>query len=558
MKKRLVVSLLCAAMAASLASACGNTSQQADSASESGSAQESGDEEESGEGAEEEKESEEESDGTEESKDTAKPAKKAEVESATAEQVQEFMKDSDENTVLVDARPQESYSGWALEGAANGGHLKNAALFSARWLDCEYAESAPREAYLERAMEDQGITEGKEVIVYDYTGEQALDVAGYFIEQGIEDVLVFQADELIDAGKDLESYENYDRFLPTEIVKSISDVKTGKEKELSKEAKAVIGNDLSKVVLVDVGWGNARSSSYFSPGHVPGAVHINTDSYERPRVYVAEKRADYAKEWRLISLEEFRDSVCTQYGITKDSVVILTGTSTSPQGRLGFMLRSLGVKVYAMSGALTAWTYNGYELDTDEDTLVVPESVKSFGSDTIANPDEILWMDDIKAILKGEKEGQVADNRGEDEWKGEYSGYSYHDLAGMIEGSVWCEQGNEEEGEFFDNADGTPRTQAELKAYLESNGLDTKKTIAFFCGDSWGAAKISYWCQSVDLDNVMEWGNGWIPWSNEGNEFIDHNGDKVHYDKYLDTVVDEDGNDVRDGVNILDDAAEEE
>ena len=233
MKKRLVVSLLCAAMAASLASACGNTSQQADSASESESAQESGDEEESGEGAEEEKESEEESDGTEESKDTVKPAEKAEVESATAEQVQEFMKDSDENTVLVDARPQESYSGWALEGAANGGHLKNAALFSARWLDCEYAAAAPREAYLERAMEDQGITEGKEVIVYDYTGEQASDVAGYFIEQGIEDVLVFQADELIDAGKDLESYKNYDRFLPTEIVKSISDVKSGKEKELS-------------------------------------------------------------------------------------------------------------------------------------------------------------------------------------------------------------------------------------------------------------------------------------------------------------------------------------
>ena len=420
MKKRLVVSLLCAAMAASLASACGNTSQQADSASESGSAQESGDEEESGEGAEEEKESEEESDGTEESKDTAKPAEKVEVESATAEQVQEFMKDSDENTVLVDARPQESYSGWALEGAANGGHLKNAALFSARWLDCEYAAAAPREAYLERAMEDQGITEGKEVIVYDYTGEQASDVAGYFIEQGIEDVLVFQADELIDAGKDLESYENYDRFLPTEIVKSISDVKSGKEKELSEEAKAVIGEDLSKVVLVDVSWGNARSSSYFSPGHVPGAVHINTDSYERPRVYVPEKRSDYAKEWRLISLEEFRDSVCTQYGITKDSTVILTGTSTSPQGRLAFMLRSLGVKVYVMSGALTAWTYNGYELDTDADTLVIPESVKSFGSDTIANPDEILWMDDIKAILKGEKEGQVADNRGEDEWKGEF------------------------------------------------------------------------------------------------------------------------------------------
>ena len=309
---------------------------------------------------------------------------------------------------------------------------------------------------------------------------------------------------------------------------------------------------------MDVSWGNAKSSTYFSVGHVPGAVHINTDSYERPRVYVPEKRADYAKEWRLISLEEFRDSVCTQYGITKDSTVIITGTATSPQGRLGFMLRSLGVKTYAMSGALTAWKYNGYELDTAEDTLVIPESVKEFGTDKIANPDEILWMDDIKDILSRKKEGQVADNRGEDEWKGENSGYSYHDLAGRIDGSIWCLQGDDENGEYFDNVDGTPRTQEELQAYMEGNGLDTSKTVAFFCGDSWGAAKIAYWCQSVDLNNIKEWGNGWIPWSNEGNEFIDHNGTKVHYDKYQDAVVDENGKVVSDGTNILADPEPEE
>lgn len=183
-----------------------------------------------------------------ESRDSKKPEKQkssvettVDVESATASQVEEFMRDSDENTMLVDARPQEAYSGWALEGAANGGHLKNAALFSARWLDCEYSESASREAYLERALKDQDITEDKEVIVYDYTGEQAPAVAGYLKEQGIENVSVFKANQLIDAGTDLESYENYDRFIPTEIVKSISDVKTGKEETLSDEAKAVVG-----------------------------------------------------------------------------------------------------------------------------------------------------------------------------------------------------------------------------------------------------------------------------------------------------------------------------
>ena len=66
---------------------------------------------------------------------------------------------------------------------------------------------------------------------------------------------------MIDAGTDLESYTNYDRFLPTEIVKSISDVKTGKSTELSEEAKAIVGDNMDKVVLVDVSWGNAKSSS---------------------------------------------------------------------------------------------------------------------------------------------------------------------------------------------------------------------------------------------------------------------------------------------------------
>ena len=539
MKKRVVAVLLSAAIVATLASGCADSAKGRDTQKNT---------------TETKTEESEELGKKETSKTTGK---KIEVDSATEEEVLAFMNDSDEKTVLVDARPQENYSGWALEGAKNGGHLKNAVLFSARWLDCEYADEAPRDAYLKRAMKDQKITKDTEVIVYDYTGKQADDVASYLKNQGIEKVTKFQANKLIDVGKNLETYKNHDMFLPTEIVKNISDVKTGKETELTTEAKAIVGEDVSKVVLVDVGWGNAKQSSYFSTGHVPGAIHINTDSYERPRVYVPEKRSEYAKEWRLISLEEFRDSLCPQYGITKDSIVIMTGTATSPQGRLGFMLRSLGVKVYAMSGALTAWTYNEYEMDTDSSTLVIPKSVENFGSDTIANPDEILWMDDIKAILSGKIEGQVADNRSEEEWKGKSSGYSYHDLAGKIEGSIWCLQGDSENGEYFDNVDNTPRTQEELKAYMEGNGLDTSKTVAFFCGDSWGAAHIAYFSQSVDLNNIKEWGNGWIPWSNEGNEFIDHNGKKVRYDKYQDAVVDENGKVVNDGVNILNDAPTE-
>ncbi|WP_300408914.1 rhodanese-like domain-containing protein [Lagierella sp.] len=500
----------------------------------------------------------EETKGEEISKSYGNDAKMSDFEMAKIEDVHRAMENPEGDILLVDSRPQESYSGWALEGAKNGGHLKNAVLFSSRWLDCEYSAKAPREAYLERAMADQGITKEKNIIVYDYSGNHAAHVAKYFKDLGISNVTVFSAKELIDAGKELESYKNHDRFLPTEIVKNISDIKTGKTTDMTPETKAVIGDNMDNVVLIDVGWGNAGGSTYYSVGHVPGAVHINTDSYERPRVYVPEKRSDYAKEWRLIPLEEFRDTLCPQYGITKDSIVILTGTGTSPQGRLGFMLRSLGVKVYAMSGALTAWKYNGYELDTAPDTLVVPTAVENFGDDTISNPDEILWMDTIKSILAGTTPGQVADNRGKDEWDGQYSGYDYHDLAGRIEGSIWCPQGDEKEGQYFDNVDNTPRTKKELIGHMEKYGLDTTNTVAFFCGDSWGAAHISYFCQANDIETIKQWGEGWIPWSNLGNEFIDHNGVKVHYDKYKDTLLDANDKDVRDDINILGDKSNEE
>ena len=295
MKKKLVASLLCVAMAASMMMGCSSSSKSNEKAKTEDAAKTD--------------ESKDDSDGYNKS---AMPTGDIKVEEASAEKVQEFMNDSDEKTVLVDARAQESYSGWALEGAKNGGHLKNSVLFSSRWLDCyygggDYGSTTPRTKYLEREMKDQGITKDSEVIVYDYSGEQAKNVAGYFQEQGVKNVTVFRANDMIDTGTDLESYTNYDRFLPTEIVKSISDVKTGKSTELSEEAKAIVGDNMDKVVLVDVSWGNAKSSSYFSRGHVPGAFHVNSDCYERPRVYVPEKRADYAKEWRLISLEEFRE-----------------------------------------------------------------------------------------------------------------------------------------------------------------------------------------------------------------------------------------------------------
>lgn len=529
---------------ASLLSACGNTGSKSQESTVKESATEKKE-------SENTTESETEAEKAEKKTDNSLlPKELKDFPEASEEEVKNYMSDNDENTLLIDSRGEEYYSGWAEEGKTKGGHLSNALLFSSRWLDCYYTEETPRKMYLDRAMKDQGIDKDGSVIVYDRGGEEAKNVANYLALEGVKNIKIFHADKLL-KDSDTISYQGYDHFLPVEIVKSVSDVKTGKAEKLSAAAEAVLGSDPSKIVLIDVAWGNMKESTYLSEGHVPGAIHINTDCYERPRVYVPEKRSDYAKEWRLLSIEEFRDSLCPQYGINKDSIVILTGDTAEAHGRLGFMLRTIGVKTYAMTGKLTAWRYAGYPLDKGEDSIVLPSAVDSFGSTDIPNPHEIIWTDEVKKILAGEEEGQIVDNRAEKQWNGEDSGYFYHDLAGRIENTIWCLENDVENGQYFMNADATPRTKEELVYYMKKNGVDPEKPAIFFCGDSWGAAKIAYWCQAVGLDQVKEWGNGWIPWSNLGNEFIDHKGRKVHYDKYLDAVLDENGKDVSDGVNIL-------
>ncbi|MDR0841405.1 MAG: rhodanese-like domain-containing protein [Christensenellaceae bacterium] len=469
------------------------------------------------------------------SADTPSAEVNIKVEAATEEQVEAFLNDSDEKTILVDARPQEAYAGWALEGAANGGHLKDAILYSARWLDFKMNDEK-RATRLTAYNDAINLSSENSYIIYDYNGTKnaAANVAKYFKTQGIENVTVFNAKDIIDAGENIVKYTNYDRYIPAEIVKTISDYKSGATDALNTavtEAAGITEDNIDKVVLIDVSYGNVHESVYLTDGHVPGAIHLNTNAYERPRSYTPEKRENFSIEYRLIPIAEFRDSLCPEYGIDKDSIVIAISTDARPLARFGFMLRSLGVKYYAMSANMNAWIYNGYRLDTEN--IVKPTSVKSFGSDKIAYPDEIVWMDQAKRILAGQEEGTLVggDN---------FSTYSYHDLMGTIQGIV-------SDGSIItENVDNTPPMKEIFLQGYKNAGIATDKLIVPFCGDGWAASRTAYNAQSVDLDNVKYWGEGWVVWSNTGNEFITYDGKLVRYDKYIDAVIDKDGNIIAD------------
>ena len=92
---------------------------------------------------------------------------------------------------IVDARSSDAYIGWKHEEEI-GGHIPYARLFSSEWLKARWRNS--REDYETRLLlqlESQGISPGKNVIVYDESGKDAEVVCDYFGAVGIENLFYY-------------------------------------------------------------------------------------------------------------------------------------------------------------------------------------------------------------------------------------------------------------------------------------------------------------------------------------------------------------------------------
>lgn len=125
---------------------------------------------------------------------------------ATTEDVQSALKDG--NSVVVDARSNDAYNGWALEGVSRGGHIPGATDFTAGGLVSEQEDA---EIILQRSLENKGLTPGKKVIVYDANGKDATAVAEYLMEKCITDISTYDVNEWAnDNSLEMESYPNYD------------------------------------------------------------------------------------------------------------------------------------------------------------------------------------------------------------------------------------------------------------------------------------------------------------------------------------------------------------
>lgn len=423
----------------------------------------------------------------------------------------EFDKAKD-SAVLVDARSNDEFNGWAVNGSKNGGHIKNATDFSANWLDCDYdekknLEGKTREEVLEDAVNNKGLKNASSVVVYDTNGKDAGEVASYLAGKGVKNISQYTAkDEINNKKVELVSYPKYDILVPANHVKEVIDGK----KDVSPELK---GFSKDNTVIVDVRWGDDKESGYLD-GHVPTAVHVNTDEFEPPKEYVKGK-----EEWRLANDDDLV-KLLLKNGITADKNVIITSPEPMAAHRFGVICNYLGVKdIRVMNGGFVVWNSLGYELEKKK---VNPKSELDFKSEYPKNPDIIVTIPELKEKMKNKDAFELVDVRTKDEYDGKISGYSYHNIKGRIESAKYGESGVKDSSSmyFYRNIDKTMRNADEIKAMWEKNNIDTNKPMTFMCGSGWRAAEVLMDARVMGFDKTDLYSDGWIAWSNEGNPYV--------------------------------------
>ena len=419
-----------------------------------------------------------------------------EYDSATEAEVKEAL--TDDSAIVIDARSNDAYIEWASGKNTLGGHIEGATDFSANWFTCTFddvnnIDGISRKEHLQKYLDDKGITEDKSVIIYSEDSSDAV-IVGNYLASRVENVKVF---DLKNWTGDLTSYANYELWIPPTAVKDLVD---GKE-------VAEVG-EVKDLKIVEVSWGTEEESG-FVDGHVPGAIHVNSDDF------------DMEENYYLLRNDEDLFNLAKSQGITTESTVITVGSPIFAC-RYAVILQYLGVEnVYVMSGGYDGWTDAGYELETGSN---IPTPVADFGATEPQNPDLIDTVLETKDLLETD-DFILVDNRRIEEHKGETSGYGYFPYKGRIPGAVFGYAGinNSSSMLYYDNLDTTMRNADEILEMWKEAGIDTSKHLSFMCGGGYRAAEVLWDAKVMGLDNTSLFADGWCGWSS----YEDADGNKL-------------------------------
>ncbi|MDD2539780.1 MAG: rhodanese-like domain-containing protein [Desulfuromonadaceae bacterium] len=421
--------------------------------------------------------------------------------------------------VVVDTRTDEEYMGWQLYGEPTPGHVKGAVQIPYAWYyNSDYTSKSY--AALKSMFESRGVTPDKEVVTYCTSGIRSayayflLRMMGYSraanYDGSIKEWGSSQGAQL--PIMPMEKSPNFATLVYPLWVKQLIDYHaSGSTSTAPPEYKdPATGSTYArnhKYLIFETQWGSFSdmaqgwADNAYLLGHIPGAIHSNSDTYENgdPR-------------WFMLPDTELK-AAAGSMGITADTTVVIYSDSTIFAARLWWILRYLGVEdIRILNGGYKAWTDVGYAGETTTNSPTATTYIGTTRPEVVATTDYVsshynngtTWMVDVRRWI---------------EYTGEISGYSYVVNKGRIPGAIWAYDADDSALNYNDS-DGTLRNSDEVNALWRGRGITATtspttfdKEVIFYCGSGYRSALGYLHAYLLGYTNIRNYSDGWEGWS---------------------------------------------
>ncbi len=372
---------------------------------------------------------------------------------------------------ILDTRPSYVFNGWDGVRGQVGGHIPGATNFSASWL-----REFDHEEAIRTELARLSILEEHEIVLY---GEECGCVAMELRNLGYTNLKVLEGgfEAWKSADKGIVKMSNYQMLVHPIWMHALINYE---------QTDVSIGSDFK---VFEVSWDQGED---YKNGHIPGAVHIDTNEFEEAPI------------WNRKSVEDIEVALLKN-GITRNTMVVLYGRDITAAARIAVILKYAGVEdVRLLDGGFKAWMDAGLEIETG---IVKKTPVRDFGARIPVNKDYIIDMEQAKSILT-EKQGNLISIRSWAEYVGETSGYSNFYLKGRIPGSL-----HGQDSAAYRNVDGTMFNYELMQEEWRKYSIDEGVRNTFYCGTGWRAAETLIYADAMGWENISLYDGGWHEWS---------------------------------------------
>lgn len=247
--------------------------------------------------------------------------------------------------------------------------------------------------------------------------------------------------------------------------------------------------------VVDASWylpaQNRNAADEYAAARIPGAVFFEQDRIVDPGSSLP----------HTLPAPDLFAQAAGELGLSEsDTIVVYDGPGMFTAPRVWWMLRSYGAaNAYVLDGGFDAWKADGRPVVTGAAKAPEPTAfTPSFNADAVAS------FGEMGAVVQ-DQSAQIADARG----PGRFTGSEPEPRAGMRSGHMPGAL-NVPFGLLSDN--GKLKPMSELRAVLESSGLNLSKPVVTTCGSGVTAAVITLALHSIGHRDNRLYDGSWSEW----------------------------------------------